>query len=419
MNIAAITARFGRRRRGETTPPRAASPQDYAAPPPAETLARRIALAEAVASEGVAFYAPDGSLIAATPALEKLVAVRAGALAGDALLQRLDIGDRPTFLRALATTLADGEAATVTVHCRTGGDDIGGLAASSVAVLDVTLRRTFPGEVFGPGVLARFTDASARVAAADEIRRLREALATTIGARSRELGLLGHELRTPLSAVLGFAETLALAGQTDPDPARVREYAGLIAEAGRHLMDVVGGLIDQAGPEGGSDETAEEVDLEALLERCRRMMAPVADGAGIELAFTVPAPLPAVLAAPRACRQIVINLLSNAIKFTDRAGRVELFAERAGDRVRIVVRDTGIGIAPAEIDRLGTPFMRLTDNTGRRREGAGLGLSVVKALAAVHGGTLDIRSLPGHGTTVAVDLPVAVAAPADPVRALA
>ncbi len=418
MNIAAITARFGRRR-GETAPPRSGPPQDYAAPPAAEALARRIALAEAAASEGVAFYAPDGSLIAATPALEKLVAVRAGALAGDALLQRLDIGDRPTFLRALATTLADGEAATVTVHCRTGGDDIGGLAASSMAVLDVILRRTFPGEVFGPGVVARFTDASVRVEAADEIRRLREALATTIGARSRELGLLGHELRTPLSAVLGFAETLALAGQGDPDPGRVREYAGLIAEAGRHLMDVVGGLIDQAGPDGGSDEAAEAVDLEALLERCRRMMAPVADGAGIELAFTVPAPLPAVLAAPRACRQIVINLLSNAIKFTDRAGRVELFAERAGDRVRIVVRDTGIGIAPAEIDRLGTPFMRLGDNTGRRREGAGLGLSVVKALAAVHGGTLDIRSLPGHGTTVAVDLPVAIAAPIDPVRALA
>ena len=80
------------------------------------------------------------------------------------------------------------------------------------------------------------------------------------------------------------------------------------------------------------------------------------------------------------------------------------------------------GLAPIErpfCDRLGTPFMRLTDNTGRRREGAGLGLSVVKALAAVHGGTLDIRSLPGHGTTVAVDLPVAMAGLADPVRALA
>lgn len=416
MNISALTARLGRRRSEAASSRRAAS-ADYAAPPAAEALARRIALAEAVAGEGVGLYAPDGLLVAATPALEKLVGVRAGALAGDALLQRLDVGDRPAFLRALATALADGETATLTVHCRTGGDDIGGLEASSVAALDVVLRRTFPGEPIGPGVVARFTDAGPRLEAADEIRRLREALATTIGARSRELGLLGHELRTPLSAMLGFAETLVPAAG-EPDPVRVREYAALISEAGRHLMDVVGGLIDQAGPEGGADEAAEAVDLEALLERCRRMMAPVADGAGIELAFTVPAPLPSVLAAPRACRQIVINLLSNAIKFTDRAGRVELLAERAGDRVRIVVRDTGIGIAPAEIDRLGTPFMRLADRNGRRREGAGLGLSVVKALAAVHGGTLDIRSLPGHGTTVAVDLPVAVV-PADPVRASA
>jgi cell cycle sensor histidine kinase DivJ len=152
------------------------------------------------------------------------------------------------------------------------------------------------------------------------------------------------------------------------------------------------------------------VELEPLLERCRRMMAPVANGAGIELALTVSEPLPPVLVEPRACRQIVINLVSNAIKFTDRAGRVELSAERAGERVRVVVRDTGIGIAPADIGRLGTPFMRLS-GAGRRREGAGLGLSVVKALAAVHGGTLDIRSMPGSGTTVTVDLP-AVAAPA-------
>lgn len=418
MNISALTARLSRRR-GDATPPPPAVVPTYAAPPAAETLARRIALAEAVESEGVALYATDGLLVGATPALERLFGARAGTLAGDALLQRLDVGDRPAFLRALATTLSDGGEATVTMRCRCGGEGVAALEDGSLAVLDVTFRRALPEEAVGPGVVARFTDATAREEAADEIRRLREALATTIGARSREIGLVGHELRTPLSAILGFADTLALTGRGDPDPARVREYAGLIAEAGRHLMDVVGGLIEQADAEGVSDEPAEAVDLEPLLERCRRMMAPVADGAGIELAVTVPAPLPAVQAAPRACRQIVINLLSNAIKFTDRAGRVELFAERVGDRVRVVVRDTGIGIPLAEIDRLGTPFMRLADRNGRRREGAGLGLSVVKALAAVHGGTLDIRSLPGHGTTVAVDLPVAVTESADPVRALA
>ncbi len=409
MNLAALIARLGVRR-GPAAPPRRTVAADYAAPPAAEALARRIALAEAVESEGVALYAHDGSLLAATPALERLVGARAVSLAGDGLLQRLAVGDRPAFLRALASAVASGDDIAVEARCRRGGDGLEALDDAGWLDLDVRFRRTAPGDPVGPAVIARLADASVRRSDADEIRRLREALSATIAGRSRELGLVGHELRTPLSAILGFADALGDSTRRDIDAARVREYAGLIGEAGRHLMDVVGGLVEQAGTETIGEGTPEAVELEPLLERCRRMMAPVATGAGIELALTVAEPLPPVLVEPRACRQIVINLVSNAIKFTDRAGRVELSAERAGERVRVVVRDTGIGIAPADIGRLGTPFMRLS-GAGRRREGAGLGLSVVKALAAVHGGTLDIRSMPGSGTTVTVDLP-AVAAPA-------
>jgi cell cycle sensor histidine kinase DivJ len=410
VNLAALTACLGVRR-GPAAPPRRTVAADYAAPPAAEVLARRIALAEAVESEGVALYAYDGNLLVATPALERLVAARAVSLAGDGLLQRVEVGDRPAFLRGLANAVADADDAVVEVRCRRGGDGVEALDDGGWIDLDVRFRRTAPGDPVGPAVIARLTDASARRADADEIRRLREALSATIAGRSRELGLVGHEIRTPLSAILGFADALGATDRDDVDAARVREYAGLIGEAGRHLMDVVGGLLDQASAEIPDEGTPEAVELEPLLERCRRMMAPVAAGAGIDLALTVSEALPPVLVEPRACRQIVINLVSNAIKFTDRAGRVVLSAERAGERVRVVVRDTGIGIAPADIGRLGTPFMRLSDRGGRRREGAGLGLSVVKALAAVHGGTLDIRSMPGSGTTVTVDLPT-VAAPA-------
>jgi hypothetical protein len=194
VNLAALTARLGVRR-GPAAPPRRTVAADYAAPPAAEVLARRIALAEAVESEGVALYAHDGSLLAATPALERLVGARAVSLAGDGLLQRLDVGDRPAFLRALASAVADAADVTVAVRCRQGGEGIEALDDGRWIDLDVQFRRTAPGDPVGPAVIARLTDASVRRADADEIRRLREALSATIAGRSRELGLVGHELR--------------------------------------------------------------------------------------------------------------------------------------------------------------------------------------------------------------------------------
>jgi cell cycle sensor histidine kinase DivJ len=134
-------------------------------------------------------------------------------------------------------------------------------------------------------------------------------------------------------------------------------------------------------------------------------MAPQAARAGIELASAVEPGLPELNADRRAVRQILLNLLSNAVKFTGTGGRVECGARREDRAVLLWVRDTGIGIAPDDIPRLGAPFFQAETGYNRRHEGAGLGLSVVKGLVRLHGGTVSIDSAPGAGTTVTVTLP--------------
>lgn len=359
------------------------------------------ALAAAADGEGLALHAADGTVVAVAPAAERMTGVRAAGLLGDALLGRVLPGDRPAYLRALAATVETGDPRVATVGFVTGGDGLEALDGPGRRVFDVRF------EPWREGVLARFACAAARLSAAAEIERLAAALAAQEGLRERLVATLCHEIGTPLNAVLGFADTLGEAARAGRCPtARTVEYAGLIGEAGRHLLSVTTDLLDAARLGGEAEHAPEETDLAAIADRCRKMMAPAAEAAGLVLDLVVAPGLPPVHADPRACRQILLNLVSNAVKFTDRGGDVVIRLERDGGRVRLSVRDTGIGIAPEAIGRLGTPYLRL-EAAGRRRDGAGLGLAVVKALAALHGGRLDIRSRPGHGTTAGVDLPVA------------
>jgi cell cycle sensor histidine kinase DivJ len=141
------------------------------------------------------------------------------------------------------------------------------------------------------------------------------------------------------------------------------------------------------------------------------MMQAQAEERGIALAHEDLSGLPEIAADQRAVKQMLINLLSNAIKFTERGGVVKV-AVAAGEGVMtLAVADTGIGIAAADLPRLGTPFVQADASYERRYEGTGLGLSMVKGLAALHGGSLAIESHLGAGTTATVTLPIGAAAP--------
>jgi signal transduction histidine kinase len=170
---------------------------------------------------------------------------------------------------------------------------------------------------------------------------------------------------------------------------------------------MVNGILDLSKIEAGALELHEEVfDLAAVLEDAVRMVTPQASGGGVQVAADLPGNALFLEADEVLMTRILVNLLSNAVKFTPSGGRVSLStAFDSGGALRITIADTGIGIAPADIPRVLSPFTQVDNSFTRQHEGTGLGLPIAKSLAELHGGTLEIASALGRGTTVTVTLP--------------
>jgi anti-sigma regulatory factor (Ser/Thr protein kinase)/CheY-like chemotaxis protein len=188
-----------------------------------------------------------------------------------------------------------------------------------------------------------------------------------------------------------------------------RDWAGLIVKAGRHLLDLLNDVLDIARIEGGHlSMSVEPVPVGVLVADVLDLVRPLADAASVQLA---PAPqLPdrlCVSADRQRLRQVLINLLSNAIKYNHPTGTVTVSVELRPDQpLRIMVVDTGRGIAPELLGRLFTPFERL-DAARAGFDGTGLGLALSRHLVQSMGGVLDVSSTPGRGSSFWVDLPVA------------
>jgi two-component system, cell cycle sensor histidine kinase DivJ len=191
------------------------------------------------------------------------------------------------------------------------------------------------------------------------------------------------------------------------DGARRREYARLINEAGGHLLGVVNSILDASRLETGDFQIAPETfEPAAVIAGCCDLLSLKAKSSGVALYSRVPSQLPQIVADPRALKQIVINLVANALKFTNRGGTVTIDAGVEGQSLVVSVADTGIGIAPEHFGRLGDPFFQVRGSHARSHDGSGLGLSIVKGLARLHGGEVDVRSRVGEGTRVIVRLPL-------------
>ncbi|KJF73271.1 sensor histidine kinase [Agrobacterium arsenijevicii] len=225
-------------------------------------------------------------------------------------------------------------------------------------------------------------------------------------AKSRFLAAVSHELRTPLNAVLGFSDILAgeYFGRLEND--RQREYVGLIRQSGAHLLSVVNTMLDMSKLEAGRYELMmESFPIAETIASCEAMLGLQAKEKGLTLTSRIQRGIGEIAADQRAIRQVLINLAGNAIKFTDAGGVVSIDAAREGRMLKLTVSDTGIGIASDKIELLGQPFMQVQNEYTRRYEGTGLGLSLVKGLVALHGGTFVITSQPGEGTVVTIMLP--------------
>jgi cell cycle sensor histidine kinase DivJ len=223
-------------------------------------------------------------------------------------------------------------------------------------------------------------------------------------AKSRFLANMSHELRTPLNAIIGFSEmmTREMFGEIGP---RYQEYSRLVHESGTHLLDLINSVLDMSKIEAGKFELSEELfNLQDVAESALRFLKVQADRANVALVLDIAPPARLAFADQRAVKQILVNLLSNGVKYTPPGGEVRLSARIDGG-IEITVRDTGTGISPADLERLGKPFEQVESAETRGKEGTGLGLALVKALAAMHGGEATIASTLGEGTVVTVRLP--------------
>jgi len=224
-------------------------------------------------------------------------------------------------------------------------------------------------------------------------------------AATRALGELGHEMRTPLNAVIGFADVM-LARSFGPVNDRQAQYLQDIANAGRHMLDMVDHMLDHAQLTAGAYPIQPEwTGLRAIAAEAVRFLEPAASSGEVALRLGAIPDLD-VYVDRRSLLQVLINLLGNAVKFTPAGGRVALSAEQAADGLHIVVADTGEGIDAADLARVREPFTQARRLGGRPLKGAGLGLAIVSAIAGLHDGEVDIASTPGEGTEVTFRLPL-------------
>jgi signal transduction histidine kinase len=224
--------------------------------------------------------------------------------------------------------------------------------------------------------------------------------------KSEFLASMSHELRTPLNAIIGFSEMMNAEMFGDLGSERYRAYVSDIHASGIHLLSLINDLLDLSKAEADKLELRETyVDVAATVTHSLRMMSSRATGAGVEMAADLPNELPLLWADERRLKQVVLNLLTNAVKFTPRGGEARIGVEWRPQGLAIIVRDSGIGIAPEDIPRVVIPFVQVGDLYSRPQEGSGLGLPLSKRLMELHGGTLELTSEPGCGTTVTILFP--------------
>jgi signal transduction histidine kinase/CheY-like chemotaxis protein/HPt (histidine-containing phosphotransfer) domain-containing protein len=244
----------------------------------------------------------------------------------------------------------------------------------------------------------------------ETIQRQKEAAEAASVAKSRFLANMSHEIRTPLTAVLGFAEDLL----DDPAPDERDAAVGTILRNGRHLLEVLNGILDLSKIEAGKIEIelAECDPLQIIVDACDALQVKAAEKK-LTLVHVCDGPLPrTIMTDPTRLRQILFNLIGNAVKFTE-AGKVAVIAGPANEtsaapRLEITVADTGIGLSSDEAARLFQPFTQADSSTTRRFGGTGLGLSISRQFARLLGGDITLASQPGVGSRFTMTLPISI-----------
>ncbi len=261
-------------------------------------------------------------------------------------------------------------------------------------------------------ILLSYLDVTDSVRVEHALRLRAEALADADKLKSKFIANVSHEIRTPLTTIIGFADMLGqdYFGKLNR---RQNEYARGILDTTRGLMSVVGDILDLASIEAGNLELDRDtVDVHGLLVSALNLTQERARSKDLNLEFDCPPDIGWISADPKRLKQVVFNLLSNAVTFTPERGTVRLESRRQGDDLIITVADTGIGIPQADRERVFQPFEQ-GNEADANKAGAGLGLSLVRNFIQLHGGSVDVKSPPGRGTTIICRLPATGEAPGE------
>ena len=224
-------------------------------------------------------------------------------------------------------------------------------------------------------------------------------------AKSKFLANMSHELRTPLNAIIGFSEIMESGMFGALGSEKYQEYCHDILTSGHYLLEVINDILDMSKIEAGRMKLdMEQLDLSTTLAESLRVVSGRAQDKNLELDADIESTI-SVVADRRATKQILVNLLSNAVKFTQEGGKVVVRSQLLSDRIVLLIADTGIGIAPQSLKRLGRPFEQVESQLTKTYHGSGLGLAIARSLTELHGGSMRLRSRLGSGTVVRVVLP--------------
>jgi PAS domain S-box-containing protein len=360
-----------------------------------DAVARLAAIVEA-SDEAIYTRTLDGIITYWNPAAERLYGYTADEAVGQPLALIF-----PTRDAGLYKSLDEMEKA---VHVRGEGRN----QRKDGSIVDVAYTifpvRDADGTISGVSGIVR--DISGRKAAERALRAALDTAESAARMKGQFLDMMSHDLRTPLQAVLGYADFLLSqdGGSLTPEQ---REDIGYIRNGANRMVQLIEQLLDLSRMDAGRLELrSEPVDVRQIMEAVRQDIAPQAETRGLRLTVSVPSRMARALGDPDRVRQIVLNLAGNAVKFTE-AGEIQIRARSRGEWVEISVQDTGIGISPDELAHVFEEFRQVGSKLSRRHGGSGLGLAISQRLANQMEGAITVESTPGEGSTFTLRLPKA------------
>ncbi len=316
-----------------------------------------------------------------------------------------DVHDDPRIEPDIAIDIVDrlGCQAHGAVSLEMGGRLLGWLVLQSTRPRRWAVRERALLEGVAADLSGALTQALARVQAEETVRTLRE-----LGAAKVELvATISHELRTPLASISGYLEVCADGDLGELNPEQQNAIEVMLRNCER-LQRLVDNLLTLSHIDDGELLAKQApIDLVAIVEDAHRSLEPALAAGDIAFSFTSERGLGDLVGNGNEIQSVVLNLLSNAVKFTPEGGSVDVHLERDGEHLRLAVRDTGLGIAHADQTHVFRRFFRTTEAGQHAIPGSGLGLAVVKSIVEQHGGSIDLESELGAGTTFTVNLPVA------------